>query len=144
MSTWLRKITFMVCCFVLLKPMLGNRYGPGVSSKANHGARIHKMIANVPPRPVSPGGDRILIGWEIIIAIWRRCSIIIWGQVWLMLFLLLRRIQQINAGIWPACGWHIPHDVVWQSARITCFRGNPIALPSSGGSNKSGKLKASP
>jgi len=34
------------------------------------------------------------------------------------------------------------HQVV-QSARITCFRGNPIPLPSSGGSKKYDKLKAS-
>jgi len=35
-------------------------------------------------------------------------------------------------------------DVVVQSAKITCFWVNPIPLPSSGGSNKSEKLKASP
>ena len=33
------------------------------------------------------------------------------------------------------------HHQVVQSARITCFRENPIPLPSSGGSNKSKKLK---
>jgi hypothetical protein len=32
---------------------------------------------------------------------------------------------------------------VVQSARITCFRGNPVPFPSSGGSNNSEKLKDS-
>ena len=38
---------------------------------------------------------------------------------------------------------HLVIIVIVQSARITCFRGNPIPLPSAGGSNKSETLKAS-
>ena len=38
---------------------------------------------------------------------------------------------------------HFRSQKVVQSARITCLRGNPIPFPSSGGSNKSEKLKDS-
>jgi hypothetical protein len=46
----------------------------------------------------------------------------------------------ISVGVCLCTCVHVRSQVV-QSARITCFRGNPIPFPSSGGSNKSGKTE---
>jgi len=50
--------------------------------------------------------------------------------------------ESSNSSWWLSAQSSVTHtSQVVQSARITCFRGNPIPFPSSGGSNKSGKTE---